>query len=185
MTLEETFRAGDLHGICGRFIAAFSRLGLKPGQIDGDEGGGGKLICDQLQAMGWRINRVNNGSPAKDNEHFANTAAETWFEGARQIARREVVLPDDEDLRAQILDRKRVVNARGKLAVESKVDMRQRNVGSPDRADAVFGAMTPLRRLESVNLGSRGAAGSFVEQLRELSENDDVHDGQLAGAWFG
>jgi len=185
VTLEETFRADNLHAICGQFIAAFIRLGLKPHQIDGDEGGGGKLICDQLAAMGWRINRVNNGAAPRSSGHYANLAAEMWFEGAQKIARREIILPNDDDLRAQMLDRKRVPNARGKLALESKSDMRKRGASSPDRADAVFGAMMPIRRLESVNLGSRGAAGSFAEQLRDFCENEQPMDYSIPGAWFG
>jgi phage terminase large subunit len=185
VTLEETFRADNLHAICGRFIAAFNRLGLKAHEIDGDEGGGGKLICDQLQAMGWRIHRVNNGAAPRSSGHYANLAAEMWFEGAQQIVRREIVLPDDDDLRAQMLDRKRVPNARGKLAVESKHDMKKRGVNSPDRADAVFGAMMPLRRVTSISLGNRGPAGSFTEQLRDFCENEAAMEGQLPGAYFG
>jgi hypothetical protein len=185
VTLEECFRADNLHAICGRFIAAFSKHGLQAGQIDGDEGGGGKLIIDQLQAMGWRINRVNNGEAARFDGHYANLAAEMWYEGAKQIARREVILPDDDDLRAQMLDRKRIPHAKGKLAVESKREMKQRGVRSPDRADAVFGAMTPVRRLESFSLGSQGSKGSFTGQLRDFNETDEVQEGQLPGAYFG
>jgi hypothetical protein len=54
ITLEKTFRADNLHAVAGRFVAAFIRLGLKPWQIDGDEGGGGKLriVCEHsLSAM--------------------------------------------------------------------------------------------------------------------------------------
>ncbi|HTV40241.1 MAG TPA: hypothetical protein VMF08_06685 [Candidatus Sulfotelmatobacter sp.] len=176
VTLEETFRADNLHAICGRFVAAFNRLRLKPHQIDGDEGGGGKLICDQLQAMNWRINRVNNGAAPRNCEHYANVAAEMWFEAAKQIARREIILPNDDDLRAQILNRKRVPNARGKLAVESKTDMKKRGVDSPDRADAVFGAMMPVRRWQSVNIvglsNERGPWDGFEGQWKVFGEGE-------------
>ena len=190
ITLEETFRADNLHAICGRFIAAFNRLGLKAHQIDGDEGGGGKLICDQLQAMNWRINRVNNGAAPRYCQHYANLAAEMWYEGAKQIARREIILPNDDDLRAQILDRKRVPNAQGKLAVESKSEMKKRNVGSPDRADAVFGAMTPIRQIQSYNLtdGTRasGPWDGLENQWRVFGESaaDRQMDNGIPGAWF-
>jgi len=187
ITLEETFRADNLHAICGRFVAAFTRLGLKAWQIDGDEGGGGKLICDQLQAMGWRINRVNNGAAPRYSEHYANLAAEMWFEGAKQIARREIILPDDDELRAQILDRKRVPNARGKLAVESKTDMKKRGVSSPDRADAVFGAMTPVRQIQSVNISNngRGPWDGCEGRWRTFGEDDQPQEYVLPGAHFG
>jgi hypothetical protein len=184
VTIEETFRADNLHAVCGRFISAFARLGLKADQVDGDEGGGGKLICDQLAAMGWRIHRVNNGAAPRFSEHYADLKAEMWYEGATQIARREVILPDDDDLRAQLLDRKRVPHARGKLAIESKKDMAKRGVTSPDRADAVLGAMTPVWRLGSVNLGAKGPRGSFTEQLREFNE-EEGEPAVIPGAFFG
>jgi phage terminase large subunit len=187
VTLEETFHAGELHEICGRFIAAFIRLRLKPHQIDGDEGGGGKLICDELAAMGWRINRVNNGAPPRYCDHYANVAAETWFEAGQQIARREIILPDDNDLRAQMLDRKRVANARGKLAIESKTDMKKRGASSPDRADAVFGAMTPLRQFKSVNISNlreRGPWDGFEGQWQIWGENEPPQDYVIPGADF-
>ncbi|HUA66219.1 MAG TPA: hypothetical protein VME24_10245 [Alphaproteobacteria bacterium] len=187
VTLEETFRADNLHAVCGQFIAAFTRLGLRPHEIDGDEGGGGKLICDQLQSMGWRINRVNNGAAPRYCQHYANLAAEMWFEGAKQIARREIILPDDDDLRAQMLDRKRVPDSRGKLAVESKSDMRKRGVHSPDRADAVFGAMTPIRRIQSYNMidGTRagGPWDGFEGQWRVFGEEKRDDDYFPPGAY--
>ena len=190
ITIEETFMADNLHAVCGQFIAAFNRLRLKPHQIDGDEGGGGKLICDQLRESGWPINRVNNGARPRYSEHYANLAAEMWFEGAKQIARREIILPDDDTLRAQILDRKRVPNAQGKLAVESKSDMKKRGVDSPDRADAVFGAMTPVRRTQSYNLTDGTYAGGgpwdgHEGQWRVFGENDNNFEPPLPGAWFG
>lgn len=142
-TLEATFHAGDLHSICDRFVAEFTRLGLKVGEISGDEGGGGKLIMDELDRRGWVLNRVNNGSPANDDEHFANIAAETWFNGATMITNRAVILPDDPDLRYQLLNRKRTHNNRGKLAIESKRDMKNRNVPSPDRAECILYCLAP------------------------------------------
>lgn len=159
VTLEECFRAGELHTICGRFIHGFTRLGLRAWEIEGDDAGGGKLVIDQLHAMGWPIGRANNGSAARfDPEHYANLGAEMWCEGTLQIARREVILPEDPDLKAQLLDRKKKPHPGGKLAIESKEDMKKsgREGGpapSPDRADAVFGAMAPLV-----------AAGSFSTQ---------------------
>ena len=192
VTLEETFRADNLDAICVRFITAYKRLRLKAHQIDGDAGGGGNLICDRLQELGWRINRVNNGAAPKYCPNYANQAAEMWWEAARKIAKREIILPDDDELRAQILDRKRVSNAQGKLAVESKSEMKKRNVGSPDRADAVFGAMTPVRRIQSYNLtdGTYGGGGGPWDghegQWRVFGEsNDQPMNGGLPGAWAG
>jgi hypothetical protein len=43
-----------------------------------------------------------------------------------------------------MLSRKQIKGTKGRLAVESKDDMKARNVPSPDRADAVFGCITPM-----------------------------------------
>jgi hypothetical protein len=185
ITIEESFRVDNLHAICGRFIAAFKRLGLQPWQIDGDEGGGGKLICDQLKQMGWPINRVNNGAAPRFSPHYSNLAAEMWYEGAQKIIRREIILPDDNELRAQILDRKSVPNSQGKLAIESKSDMKKRGVHSPDRADAVFGALTPVRRIQSYNLIDHTYAGNPWDSSGNQWRESDNFEPPLPGAWCG
>ena len=152
VTLPLRFRARGLHEVCGRFVAEFARLNLRAEEIEGDDGGGGKLIIDQLHAMGWPIRRCNNQSAPLYSEHYANRGAELWFEGGLALQRREIILPDDNDLRGQLLDRKRASNAQGKLAIESKEDMRRRGVSSPDRADAVLGAMARLPRVSPIQL---------------------------------
>jgi hypothetical protein len=65
--------------------------------------------------------------------------------------------------------------------------MKKRGIDSPDRADAVFGAMTPIRRLESVNIsnGNRGPWDGFESQWRNFGENDQQFEPALPGAWFG
>lgn len=176
ISLEECFRAGDLHSICGRFVSVFTRLGLQAHEIEGDDAGGGKLIIDQLQLMGWPIVRANNGSAPRFDDHYANLGAEMWFEGSLAIARREFSLPDDNDLKAQMLDRKKVFHTKGKLAIESKRDMKKgsREGGSapsPDRADAVFGAMAPLVNNRSVNITGHGR-GVFEEARDNLGGSE-------------
>lgn len=179
VSLPLCFRAGELHAICGRFVSHFAKLGLRPQDIEGDEGGGGKLICDELQSMGWPIGRVNNGAPPRFSEHYANVAAEMWFEGAMKIARREVILPDDGDLKAQMLNRKKVPNARGKLAIESKRDMKKPNreggpAQSPDRADAVFGAMMPAIALRSFGTNRGSTWSEQLAQYNEQQLNEEI-----------
>ena len=41
---------------------------------------------------GWRVQRVNNGAPAKDTAHYANGAAECWFEGRTMSKRQRIIL---------------------------------------------------------------------------------------------
>lgn len=138
ITLEAAFNCDNLHGICDRFVAEFVRLGLHGHQIGGDEGSGGKMIMDELERRGWKLNRLNNGASAVDSDHYVNIASELWFQAATYITNKAFIFPNDSEARAQMVNRKRVPNNKGKLAIESKRDMKSRGVPSPDRADVLI-----------------------------------------------
>ncbi len=57
----------------------------------------------------------------------------------------ELILPDDDDLIAQLSARKYYLNDRGKMIVESKKDMKARKLPSPDEADCVLLLCLPVR----------------------------------------
>jgi phage terminase large subunit len=125
----------------GRFITEFRRAGLKAAEIFGDETGLGKPMCDALAEADFAIHRVNNGSPANNAHRYMNRGAEIWHEAAASLRRGEWQLPDDPVLLAQLTCRKISYDSKGRLGVESKEDMSKRGVSSPDRADAVCGAV--------------------------------------------
>lgn len=145
VSLEACFREEGLHPVCDRFIKEFQRLGLqgRASCISGDEGGGGQLIMDELDRRGWRLTRWNNGAAAKDADHFQDSKAEVWYNASELIDIGNLIIPDDADLRAQLINRKRVPGTKGRLAIETKADMKERGVPSPDRADAFLGACMP------------------------------------------
>ena len=78
-----------------------------------------------------------SGSAAYDTDAYTNRAAEMWYGMAKKIESAEIILPDDEDLTAQLTCRRSLVNSKGKLGVESKDSMRARGLASPDKADAL------------------------------------------------
>jgi hypothetical protein len=100
-------------------------------------------MCDALAENGWPIQRVNNGSPASKPDAYANLAAETWFEARRMIERGAIILPNDNELVAQLTARRGWPDSKGRLRLEPKEDLRSRGLPSPDRADAVLAAMRP------------------------------------------
>jgi hypothetical protein len=65
-----------------------------------------------------------------------------WLEGAAEISRCEWILPYDDTLFSEMTTRQKKLNVRGKWQCEEKYEMRKRGVPSPNRADAVFGAMS-------------------------------------------
>jgi hypothetical protein len=57
------------------------------------------------------------------------------------IERRQIIIPNDEKLIAQLTSRRKLYDSKGREKLESKADLRARGVESPDRADALIGAI--------------------------------------------
>jgi phage terminase large subunit len=137
--VEAWVHRDTMHSV-GKFINWFKKLGLNGYQIGGDEGYGHQLM-DRMAEEGYHLVRINNGSPASKPNLYVNLAAEWWSVVGEKIERREIVLPGDEKLVAQLSSRRKLYDSRGRERLESKADMRARGLESPDLADAVIGAV--------------------------------------------
>jgi phage terminase large subunit len=131
------WRERDTMAAVGRFIVEFKKAGLQADNIYADASGLGMVMCDALAEAGWEVNRVNFGSSAYDNDAYTNRSAEMWYGMAKKIGDAEIILPDDDELTAQLTCRRTITNSKGKLGVESKDSMRSRGLASPDKADAL------------------------------------------------
>ena len=140
------------------FIEEFKRLKLVPSEIFGDECGMGIVMIKYMAELGWRIRPFNNGSKARDEEHYCNVGSEIWFRVQKQIIKKEVILPDDATFFRQATNRRRDYDAKMRLLAEPKEKMRSRGVKSPDRAEAIFSA-----------LYCRGWGGITSQQLRGMA----------------
>lgn len=58
----------------------------------------------------------------------------------------EIILPDDDDLVAQLSERKYKITENGKIRTESKKVMKERGLPSPDEADCVLLICLPVKR---------------------------------------
>lgn len=139
---------------CGQFIDHFRRLGVTPDTCSricaGDEGGLGKVMLDRMGELGWHLQRVNNGAKPKDPA-YRNRGAEMWYEAAKAFEQKRVVLRDvDERTVEQLCSRIGFTPSDGKMSLESKEDMRERGMDSPDRADAIVGALADSARVEPI-----------------------------------
>jgi len=139
--LIRCWRDTDPIRACKDFIAEFQRMRLVPAEIHGDEGGLGTVMISYLAEMGWRITPVNNGVPATDEDHYCNRGSEIWFGSAKRILQKEVILPDEGTFFRQATTRRRDYDSKMRLRAEPKDAMAVRGLKSPDRADAVFGAL--------------------------------------------
>lgn len=138
--IVDSWRSRDTMHSVGKFLAHFRRLGLRGYQIGGDEGYGHQLM-DRMAEEGFYLKRVNNGSSAKRADIFVNLSAEWWSTVGQLIERRAVIIPNDEKLIAQLTSRRKLYDSKGREKLESKDDLANRGTESPDRADALIGAI--------------------------------------------
>ena len=175
VTIEDAWTDRDTMRACGRFIQNFTRLKLKPAQITTDDGGVGHAINDRLAELGWSVNRQNNGAKAGDSNIWANKGSEVWDRGRKLIEDCKIILPDDEILKEQLVNRKWRRASDGRLLLESKEELKRRGGHSPDRADAVLGAMMPsptsaIAPIDYRFQNSDEESGSIEDQDNLLSE---------------
>ena len=185
--LEACWREKNTMAAVGEFIARLNRLrrdiGLQPEEVEGDADGMGIVFCQALAEAGWPIGQFHGGTPPRyTNGDYANLIAEVWTEGTSAIRRREWILPRDEDLKGQLISRKTARNSKGLMTLESKEDMKKRGIDSPDRADALLGAMAPCPVVKSRNI-----IGSDPELGRIFAEQEAQHNETRypEGSYFG
>jgi hypothetical protein len=136
----EAWREKDTNAAVGKFIILFRKYGLRANQIWGDGGGVGHAMCDMLDAAGWSINRFDFGAKAHNEALYVSRGAELWDQLAMRVKKGEVVLINDPTLISQLSTRRMLYDARGRIKMQDKEDMRKEGLKSPDRADAVIGA---------------------------------------------
>jgi hypothetical protein len=134
------FRERDAVQCVRRAASTLRECGLT-NFVSADAGGIGGPMCAQLSSdFGIYATRVNNGSPARKKDEFANADAEKWFAFRRLLEKREVIVPIDGELLKQLSGRRLLYDAKARIQLEAKESMRSRGLSSPDRADAVIGA---------------------------------------------
>lgn len=158
LEVVDSWKSSNPKNSAGRFIQWFRKLKLTGSQITGDSGGLGVGFLYDLQEAGYYIRGLNNGAPAKDSERYCNLAAELWDRFSTLVENKRVILPNNERLMAELSNRRREYDGKGRIRLESKEDMRARGAASPDHADAAILAMM-----------APGAWGSFTANLNPAS----------------
>mgnify|MGYP003671366221 FL=1 len=184
ITQMEMWKERDTNKTVGRLIGLFDKYGLVADEIYGDEGGLGLPLCDALMEGGYDIHRVNFGGKPFD-ARYQNRGAEMWHTGARAISNKDVRLPDDTKLHQQLVTRRAEVNRQGKLGLEPKDRMKSRGLASPDRADAVLGAIAcgggiggSWERYDAI---SRPTVNELYEEASLLADDIGAPSGANAG----
>jgi hypothetical protein len=104
--------------------------------------------------------------------YFANLSSEWWSTVGQLVERRLIRIPNDEKLIAQLTSRRKLYDSKGREKLESKAELASRGVESPDRADALIGAV--MLGIGSEALNPRMSASDLAmmqEQIRRMEEN--------------
>lgn len=147
--------AGNVIVCCKEYMKRFPYL--KNCIIKVDDSGVGGGVTDRLnevireEKLPYRVIPVNNGEEASD-EYYFNLGCQLWgnmkeilelnfsnsVQGKQDV---QIELPQDEEMIKQLSVRKYHMTSRGKIQLESKKEMKERGIGSPDTADSLVLAM--------------------------------------------
>lgn len=140
--IVDAWREQDKDAVIGRCIYLIRKNNLADYEVGGDAAA--KDILDGLSMAGINIHRQNFGQRLDKFLQYKSWSAWAWLTGAAKIVNREVIIPNDETLIAQLVTRKKEFTIDGRLGLEEKHNMQKRGVESPDRVDALFGAMAAV-----------------------------------------
>lgn len=115
------------------------KVGADEIRIDGVGIGGG--VVDQLaNSQVECIDMQSGGEPSGGDAHlFANARAEWWWGLRGRFENEDIDIDEnDDELAAQLGSIRYKFDAKGRILIESKADMKKRGLPSPDRADAVM-----------------------------------------------
>lgn len=113
--------------------------------VDADGLGGG--VYDRLQEQRLRnLHPFHGGERAYEPDRFVNRRSEVYWNLRTDMEDGQIDLPpagEGEDLKAQLGAIKWGVDSKGRIAVETKKEMKKRGLPSPDEADAAVYATVP------------------------------------------
>jgi hypothetical protein len=110
----------------------------RPYEIVVDVCGLGAGVVDRLLELGLPVIGVNAGEapPKSDAGHVSRMRDWLWWEGRKWFEKKDCNIANDQFLVGELTDVHYSMTSSGKIVVESKRDMLDRGVPSPDRADA-------------------------------------------------
>lgn len=120
---------------------------LRPAKIFVDVIGIGSGVVDRLRELDLPVQGVNVSESASSDERFFRQRDELWWRGREWFQALDCAIPNDEALIAELSAPTYDYASNGKIVVESKKDMKKRQIKSPNKADAFLLTMAmPDRR---------------------------------------
>ena len=108
-----------------------------------DKVGIGAGVVDRLNEIGKnKAIGINAGNKARNTERFANLRAQMFNGLKERFEQDDIAIPNDNELISQLASLKYSYTSRGQLQIQSKQQMRDAGLKSPDKADAMTLAFT-------------------------------------------
>jgi len=117
-----------------------SEQGRKPTIVVDDAGVGGGVTDRLKELREFKVVDYLGARSARASRDYPNRRSEDWFQLAEVLPLLD--LDDDEDLAADLLAPRYVLDSQGRRVVEAKAETKRRLRRSPDRGDAVVMALS-------------------------------------------
>jgi phage terminase large subunit len=139
VTEIKSWRGLDLMQTVGRVMAEYEALApsSRPSEILVDSIGIGSGVVDRMRELGAPVRGVNVAESPSMGGTYNNLRTELWFKTKAWLEDRSCKLPNDDALLADLTGIRYSFSSSGKMAAESKDQMRRRGLKSPDLADAI------------------------------------------------
>lgn len=131
----KTWGGKDTMQVAGLIKLEYDQANPKPQAICIDVIGLGAGVVDRLKEQGLPVVGVNVAESPAVKDQYMRMRDELWFAAREWFARRDCVIPNDEDLIGELTLPTFTVLSNGKKQVEPKDKLKER-AASPDRADA-------------------------------------------------
>lgn len=131
----QRLRITDLMQLAARVAEAIDEFDPDVTFIDATGMGWG--VVDRLNQLGYKkVIGVQTGEEADEPERFKNKRAELWLRMA-DFVKNGGSLPDDKELETELTEPMYGFDEKQRYVMESKKDMKKRDLASPDGADAL------------------------------------------------
>lgn len=102
-----------------------------------DEIGVGAGVLDAIRRIGINARGVSFSKKARQNKRFANKRAELWWRVREALQKRDINIPDDDLLSADLTAPRYSFDSMGRVIIEDKDEIKKRIGRSPDSGDAL------------------------------------------------
>jgi hypothetical protein len=164
------YREMDLMQLSSRVVEAISLWRPHATFVDGAGIGAG--VVDRLRQLGYHPIEVQAGSKADIADQFINKRAEMWWRMREWLETADI--PKDDELKYDLIGIEYSYDARMRVQMEKKSDMKARGLPSPDCFVAGTTVLTPNgeKAIETFNVGDEVITPVGISRVVKLWESE-------------